>query len=167
MVQDATPLPPLPVSTNHKVLQHKLVVTISSATVGAMMIPVAGLKKVVPLREHAISATKIDESTAFVAFIIGAGSTQDIVAGLTKQYAAPEVVATFGPPETAYDPMMDVAQDIYSFGVMIPQVLFVEANSRFSDKVRRSTCVAGDVVVVVGGRSMFLQQHFLVLLGHK
>ncbi|CAM9904612.1 unnamed protein product [Pylaiella littoralis] len=61
------------------------------------------------------------------------GSSQDIVTGMTRQYAAPEVIASFGPPEDAYDAMMDCTQDVYSLGVMIPQMLFVEPNSRFSD----------------------------------
>lgn len=73
------------------------------------------------------------------------------MAGMTRQYAAPEVIASFGPPEDAYDAMMDCTQDVYSLGVMIPQMLFVEPNSRFSDLVRRSMRgTAIGVVVVIG-----------------
>lgn len=54
---------------------------------------------------------------------------------MTKQYAAPEAVATFMRPELPKKTMMQPSLDTYSFAIVMIQMLYLEENPRLGDKV--------------------------------
>eukprot|EP00903_Cladosiphon_okamuranus_P005922 g5853.t1 len=63
------------------------------------------------------------------------GSSGAGLAGLTKEYAAPEAVATFGRPEMPRQATLQPSLDAYSFGVVMLQLLYVEEKSRFNNEL--------------------------------
>eukprot|EP00903_Cladosiphon_okamuranus_P006595 g6442.t1 len=69
------------------------------------------------------------------------GSSGAGLAGLTKKYAAPEAVATFGRPEMPQQATLQPSLDAYSFGVVMLQLLHVEVETRFSGEPRGPAAV--------------------------